>query len=528
MVSIYPKIGQWLHIARCANIPLIKSMFKKLAVWSASFLVILFGSAIFAGIYLQLAYPQAVVLCFSVWVLIQQFVLVVFKKNINKLSTGTVFGITAFTIAWYVGNTGVNNRAGSRNLARIMNPNAPSPSKFRLFIAKRWWLHQVGDMELEQYPTPDLNSFQFTNDGATAVFRVNIPGGQDRRTYERMKEKIGSGIPPHQNFGKLTHLSVDPWAGDPLQSMKITMSFKSLPGFMESTDFIPMVSPSEFMIGENYVTTETWDTSKHAHAILFGTSGGGKSNLLRIIAGQAKASKYWKSIVIDAQGSGQWSAFDDDDEHFELFEMPEDETLGTEYVNAVLDNILAEIRPRAELLKKHKVDNFKDLPEEVQVEYKRWLIVIDEGNAVVSKIPDKDLQIARKNFCHWIEKNAKQIRKWGGHILYSDQVTHIKNTYLDSGVFENFLRYFLVNNLDDDTKGIIGAIEVPVLPPAADAPSAAIAGVRNEEGAQEIRIPLVKQPVFWEHFGAKVREDGKSLTDAKIEAWQCEKEAQAA
>jgi len=468
---------------------MILASFKRMFLAIAVFI----GLLIAANSYIEIGFGISILVVMLGLISGQQLIKGIFGFNINILArsqTQTIYGFN-----WILASMASNGRMG---MGLGMHTGAERKSRFK---PPSFMKYSKGAIESLQLPGPILGSFKITNSGATVSFRAKIPEGQRREMFERNDKGIGSAFPNHPEFGEVTHIAILPDVESDLKSMKVVVSYKHLPPSMEELEPLEMESRSKFFIGQNHLAKELWDVLKQPHLVVFGTSGGGKSNFLRILAAQAKLSVYWKAIVIDGQGSGQWVSFDNDDENFLLEEMasnPEEEAASAEHINETLQSIISEIALRRNLLKQYRVDNFGDLPDEVQLKHKRWLIIIDEANGVVGKINNKELADARKTFCHLIESNAKQIRKWGGHIVYSDQVTHPKNTYLDSGIFEQFMRFILVCNADDDTQGLIGAKGVPTLPE--EAPSAAISGVRNE-GSTGIRIPLVTAERYYKKFG---------------------------
>ena len=183
---------------------------------------------------------------------------------------------------------------------------------------------------------------------------------------------------------------------------------KSLPVMIEFDDeqHLNIENDTIFNIGMGYDGLIYLDLNITPHCFVAGTTGSGKSNVLKCLIHQA-LSKNFDVILIDFKRAVSFSEFSD-----VVSVYYEHET-----TKELLRQLVEETKQRLDLFRKAKVDNIDDYKKNVAGQLKRKIVFIDEL-AELLQVRDKELS---NSFYDSLETLTRLARAVGIHLILAIQ-----------------------------------------------------------------------------------------------------------
>lgn len=194
---------------------------------------------------------------------------------------------------------------------------------------------------------------------------------------------------------------------------------KELPNFIPWDDK-HLTDGAKFAIGESYKGPIIWDASTMPHGLIAGSTGSGKTGILRCIIHQA-IKKYWNINVLDFKGGGDFT--DVEREAAEKYRDLE-KGYGTILISDpkkardLLMALTVEAKGRLEIFKQAGVANIDEYNESERGHFVPWLVVIDEAAELLDVKPkDKAEKELYSEIDHYLRTLARTSRAAGIHIL---------------------------------------------------------------------------------------------------------------
>ena len=194
---------------------------------------------------------------------------------------------------------------------------------------------------------------------------------------------------------------------------------KNLPKFIPWDDK-HLIDGAKFAIGESYKGPIIWDASTMPHGLIAGSTGSGKTGILRCIIHQA-IKKYWNINVLDFKGGGDFT--DVEREAAEKYRDLE-KGYGTILISDpkkardLLMALTIEAKGRLEIFKKAGVANIDEYNQSGQGHFVPRLVVIDEAAELLDVKPkDKAEKEMYSEIDHDLRTLARTTRAAGIHIL---------------------------------------------------------------------------------------------------------------
>jgi S-DNA-T family DNA segregation ATPase FtsK/SpoIIIE len=194
---------------------------------------------------------------------------------------------------------------------------------------------------------------------------------------------------------------------------------ETLPNFIEWHDEF-MQAGRKFAIGEGYRGQVIWDAATLAHGLIAGSTGSGKTALLRCIIHQAIQKKF-NVNVLDFKGSGDYAGLerearkyrDLEDSDYGRFVISEPER-----ARELLLELTVEVKGRLNCFKEASVSNIDEYNARGQEQFIPWLIVIDEAAQILDVKPkDKAEKELYADIDQYLRTLARMSRAAGVHIL---------------------------------------------------------------------------------------------------------------
>lgn len=201
--------------------------------------------------------------------------------------------------------------------------------------------------------------------------------------------------------------------------MDVYLIQEELPSFIEWRDEF-MQAGRKFAIGEGYRGQVIWDAAALAHGLVAGSTGSGKTALIRCIIHQAIQKKFNVS-VLDFKGSGDYAGVerearkyrDLEDSGYGRFIISE-----PEMARDLLLALTIEVRRRLNCFKETGVSNIDEYNARGREREVPWLIVIDEAAEILDVKPkDKAEKDLYAEIDHYLRTLARMSRAAGVHIL---------------------------------------------------------------------------------------------------------------
>jgi len=167
-----------------------------------------------------------------------------------------------------------------------------------------------------------------------------------------------------------------------------------------------MVEGRSFAVGESYQGRVIWNAVELPHGIIAGSTGSGKTALLRCIIHQA-IMKRFNVTLFDFKGGGDYSGLD-----CQKVSEPEE-------ARDLLTALIVEVRGRMEKFKEAGVSNIDEYNALGRGRHIPWLLVIDEAAEILDVKPkDKAQKELYTDIDQSLRTLARISRAAGVHILF--------------------------------------------------------------------------------------------------------------
>lgn len=190
---------------------------------------------------------------------------------------------------------------------------------------------------------------------------------------------------------------------------------EDLPSFIAwSDEFMP--DGRRFAIGVSYKGKEEWNAAALGHGLIAGSTGSGKTALLRCIIHQA-ILKRWNVQVLDFKGGGDYASVEREAFKYHDLEDGYGPFIITDPKEArdLLLALTIEVKRRLGCLKEAGVSNIDEYKRE---QFIPWLIVIDEAAEILDLRPkDKTEKELYADIDQYLRTLARMSRAAGVHIL---------------------------------------------------------------------------------------------------------------
>lgn len=175
--------------------------------------------------------------------------------------------------------------------------------------------------------------------------------------------------------------------GKTVRDTDIFLIQESLPDFIPWKDAY-MEDGRRFAIGEAYNGKAVWDITLQPHGLVSGSSGGGKTTLLRCIIHQA-ILKRWNVSVMDFKKSGDFNDVENENAKYYDLENGYGPFIVSEPEEArqLLHALVIEARGRLEKFKAVGVVNIDEYNASGKGFFVPWLVVIDEAAELLDVKP---------------------------------------------------------------------------------------------------------------------------------------------
>lgn len=196
--------------------------------------------------------------------------------------------------------------------------------------------------------------------------------------------------------------------------MSVFFIKEELPHYIEWRDNL-MEASARFAIGESYTGKVVWDASAMPHGLIGGSTGSGKTGLLRCIIHQA-IKKHWNISVLDFKGGGDYTTverYQDLAKDYGPFIISE-----AEEARQLLMGLTIEVKGRLAAFKEAGVSNIEEYNARGRERFVPWLLVVDEAAELLDVKPkDKAEKEMYSEIDHYLRTLARLSRAAGVHIL---------------------------------------------------------------------------------------------------------------
>jgi len=174
------------------------------------------------------------------------------------------------------------------------------------------------------------------------------------------------------------------------------------------------------------------------HGIIAGTSGSGKTNLIRCIVHQAIMKKFNVS-VLDFKGGGDYSGVERENAKYSGFEDYSSSFIISEPQEAreLLLALTIEVKARAAEYKEYCVANIDEFNKLGKGRHIPYFLVIDEAAEIVDKAKNKDEKELYNDINQYLRTLARTSRAAGVHILMG--IIRPDSNVLDGQIKNNLL-----------------------------------------------------------------------------------------
>lgn len=200
-----------------------------------------------------------------------------------------------------------------------------------------------------------------------------------------------------------------------LRTVSVYFIASFLPPYIEWNDGY-MEEESTFAIGESYMGKVLWDAAAMPHGLIGGSTGSGKTGLLRCIIHQA-ILKRWNVSVMDFKGGGDYTGvkekYLDLTKGYGPFLVTEPEE-----ARDLLLGLTIEVKGRLSAFKEAGVFNIFEYNKSGRGSFVPWLVVIDEAAELLDVHPTgKAEKEMYAEIDHYLRTLARISRAAGVHIL---------------------------------------------------------------------------------------------------------------
>ena len=203
-----------------------------------------------------------------------------------------------------------------------------------------------------------------------------------------------------------------------IRIMDIYFIEAALPSYIEWRDEF-MEDRARFAIGEGYNGKVVWDASKLPHGLVAGTTGSGKTGVLRSIIHQAILKK-WNVSVLDFKGGGDFTDVEQEAEKYRDLENGYGPFIisDPEEAHQLLLALTIEVKGRLAVFKEAGVSNIDEYNARGREQFIPWLLVVDEAAELLDVKPkDKAEKELYTEIDHYLRTLARLSRAAGVHIL---------------------------------------------------------------------------------------------------------------
>lgn len=203
-----------------------------------------------------------------------------------------------------------------------------------------------------------------------------------------------------------------------IRIMDIYFIEAALPSYIEWRDEF-MEDRARFAIGEGYNGKVVWDASKLPHGLVAGTTGSGKTGVLRGIIHQAILKK-WNVSVLDFKGGGDFTDVEQEAEKYRDLENGYGPFIisDPEEAHQLLLALTIEVKGRLAVFKEAGVSNIDEYNARGREQFIPWLLVVDEAAELLDVKPkDKAEKELYTEIDHYLRTLARLSRAAGVHIL---------------------------------------------------------------------------------------------------------------
>lgn len=203
-----------------------------------------------------------------------------------------------------------------------------------------------------------------------------------------------------------------------IRIMSIYLIQEVLPLFIRWNDSL-MEPGDKFAIGESYIGKAIWDATALPHGLIAGSTGSGKTGILRNIIHQAIA-KRWNVQVLDFKGGGDYASVEREAQKYRDMENGYGPFIisDPEEARQLMLALTIEVKGRLEHFKEAGVSNITEYNALGGMRFVPWLVVIDEAAELLDVKPnDKAEKEMYAEIDHLLRTLARTSRAAGVHLL---------------------------------------------------------------------------------------------------------------
>lgn len=207
-------------------------------------------------------------------------------------------------------------------------------------------------------------------------------------------------------------------AKEDIRIMEIFLIQEALPSFILWDDSF-MESGEKFAIGESFTGKVVWDVLAYPHGIIAGSTGSGKTGILRNITHQA-VMKRWNVQMFDFKSGGDYASIEREAKKYRDMESGYGPFIisDPEEARQLLLALTIEVRGRLEKFKEAGVSNITEYNSRGRDHFVPWLVVIDEAAELLDVKPkDKAEKEMYAEIDHLLRTLARTSRAAGVHLL---------------------------------------------------------------------------------------------------------------
>lgn len=175
----------------------------------------------------------------------------------------------------------------------------------------------------------------------------------------------------------------------------------------------------KFAIGESYMGKVVWDATALPHGLIAGSTGSGKTGMLRCLIHQA-IHKKWNIQVLDFKGGGDYSSVEQEAQKYRDLESGYGPFIisDPEEARQLLLALTVEVKGRLRAFKEAGVSNITEYNDRGWNRFVPWLVVIDEAAELLDVKPkDKAEKEMYAEIDHLLRTLARTSRAAGVHLL---------------------------------------------------------------------------------------------------------------
>lgn len=175
----------------------------------------------------------------------------------------------------------------------------------------------------------------------------------------------------------------------------------------------------KFAIGESYMGKVVWDATALPHGLIAGSTGSGKTGILRCLIHQA-IHKKWNIQVLDFKGGGDYASVEREAQKYRDLESGYGPFIisDPEEARQLLLALTIEVKGRLEKFKEAGVSNITEYNTRGWDYFVPWLVVIDEAAELLDVKPkDKAEKEMYAEIDHLLRTLARTSRAAGVHLL---------------------------------------------------------------------------------------------------------------